>query len=143
MVDARYKDRYFDPDKKKEARNMLLKVVDEMASVGNDQQEDAAGASVDDPSQEDRDPPPKRARTGSLQDMYQEILTENDEQATTGNYRRNSITGSCIPGRSHHPQDSIPFQVLELHPDPLPCTCPSCTQVPHCALYQGRQRAAV
>lgn len=49
MVDARYKDRYFDPDKKEEARNMLLKVVDEMASVGNDQQEDAAGASAGDP----------------------------------------------------------------------------------------------
>ncbi|XP_053181398.1 zinc finger BED domain-containing protein 4-like [Scomber japonicus] len=86
MVDARYKDRYFDPDKKEEARNMLLKVVDEMASVGNDQQEDAAGASAGDPGQEDQDPPPKRARTGSLQDMYQEILTENDvaKQATTG-----------------------------------------------------------
>ncbi|XP_056455259.1 zinc finger BED domain-containing protein 4-like [Gadus chalcogrammus] len=86
MVDARYKDRYFDPDKKEEARNMLLKVVDEMASVGNDQREDAAGASADDPGQEDQDPPPKRARTGSLQDMYQKILTENDvaKQATTG-----------------------------------------------------------
>ena len=86
MVDARYKDRYFDPHKKEEARNMLLKVVDEMASVGNDQQEDAAGASAGDPGQEDQDPPPKRARTGSLQDMYQEILTENDvaKQATTG-----------------------------------------------------------
>ena len=86
MVDARYKDRYFDPDKKEEARNMLLIVVDEMASVGNDQREDAAGASADDPGQEDQDPPPKRARTGSLQDMYQKILTENDvaKQATTG-----------------------------------------------------------
>lgn len=85
MVDARYKDRYFDPDKKEEARNMLLKVVDEMASVGNGQREDAAGASADDPGQEDQDPPPKKAK-GSLQDMYQEILTENDvaTQATTG-----------------------------------------------------------
>ncbi|CAL8371932.1 unnamed protein product [Gadus morhua 'NCC'] len=57
-----------------------------MASVGNDQREAAAGASADDPGQEDQDPPPKRARTGSLQDMYQKILTENDvaKQATTG-----------------------------------------------------------
>ncbi|CAL8239054.1 unnamed protein product [Gadus morhua 'NCC'] len=36
-----------------------------MASVGNDQREDAAGASADDPGQEDQDPPPKRARTGA------------------------------------------------------------------------------
>ncbi|XP_076594885.1 zinc finger BED domain-containing protein 4-like [Chaetodon auriga] len=86
MVDARYKDRYFDPDKKEGARNMLLNVVDEMASVCNDQQKEAAGASADDPGQEDQDPPPKRARTGSVQDMYQEILAENDvtKQATTG-----------------------------------------------------------
>ncbi len=85
MVDARYKDHYFDPAKKEAARNMLLSVVVEMASVSNDQQEEAAGASADDPGQEDQDPPPKRARTGTLQDMYQEILTENDvtKQATT------------------------------------------------------------
>ena len=63
-------------DKKEEARNMLLKVVDEMASVDNVQREHAAGASADDPGQEDQDPPPKRARTGSLQDMYQKILRE-------------------------------------------------------------------
>ncbi|KAL2095534.1 hypothetical protein ACEWY4_007682 [Coilia grayii] len=56
MVDDRYKDRYFDPDKKEEARNMLLKVVDEMASVGSDQEEDAAGASADDLGQEDQNP---------------------------------------------------------------------------------------
>lgn len=75
MVDARYKDRYFDPDKKEEAQTMLLKVVDEMAN--SDQQEEADGAIVDDPGQVDQDAPPKRAR-GSLLDMYQEILTEND-----------------------------------------------------------------
>jgi len=84
MVDARYKDRYFDNDKKEEARNMLLKVVARMASGSDDQQREAA----DDPGQEDQDPPPKKARTGSpkLQDMYQEILEENElsEQAATG-----------------------------------------------------------
>ena len=86
MVDARYKDRYFDSDKKGEALNMLLSVVDEMAGGGNDQQEEAAGTSADDPSQEDGNPPPKKARNESLQDMYQEILAENDiiTQATTG-----------------------------------------------------------
>lgn len=66
MVDACYKDRYFDSDKKGEARNMLLSVVDEMAGGGNDQQEEGAGASADDPSQEDRNPPPKKARNESL-----------------------------------------------------------------------------
>lgn len=95
MVDARYKDRYFDIDKKEGARNMLLKVVAEMAGDKGDQQGEAvgaqgvaAGASADDPGQEDLVSPPKRARTGAvgLQDMYQEILEENEvaEQATTG-----------------------------------------------------------
>ncbi|KAI3351362.1 hypothetical protein L3Q82_005901 [Scortum barcoo] len=65
---------------------MLLSVVDEMAAGGNDQQEEAAAASADDPTQEDWSPAPKKARNESLQDMYQEILAENDiiKQATTG-----------------------------------------------------------
>ncbi|KAI3374593.1 hypothetical protein L3Q82_021169 [Scortum barcoo] len=86
MVDARYKDRYFDSDKKGEALNMLLSVVDEMAAGGNDHQEEAAAASADDPTQEDWNPAPKKARNKSLQDMYQEILAENDiiKQATAG-----------------------------------------------------------
>lgn len=65
---------------------MLPSVVDEMAGGGNDQQEEAAAASADDPSQEDWNPPPKKAQNESLQDMYQEILTENDiiKQAATG-----------------------------------------------------------
>ncbi|KAG5281669.1 hypothetical protein AALO_G00047490 [Alosa alosa] len=134
MVDARYKDRYFDPDKE-EARNMMLKVVDEMASVGNDQREDAAGASADDPGQEDQDPPPKRARTGSLQDMYQEILTENDvaKQATTG---ETASQDHAYLGEATILKTACPFKYWSF-------TCPSCTQVPHCALYQRRQRAAV
>ncbi|XP_035983843.1 zinc finger BED domain-containing protein 4-like [Fundulus heteroclitus] len=62
---------------------MLQCVVDEMAGGGTDQQEEAAGA--DDPSQEDVNPPSKKARNESLQDMYQEILAENDvQQAATG-----------------------------------------------------------
>ncbi|XP_049925075.1 zinc finger BED domain-containing protein 4-like [Epinephelus moara] len=80
IVDARYKDRYFDADKKEGARNMLLKVVEEMASGSDDQQGEAVSASADDPH--------KKARTGSpkLQDMYQEILEENElsERAATG-----------------------------------------------------------
>lgn len=86
MVDARYKDCYFDSDKKEEALNMLLSVVDEMAGGGNDHQEEAAGVRADDQSQEDGNPPPKKARNESLQDMYQEILVENDivKQAPTG-----------------------------------------------------------
>ena len=86
MVDAHYKDRYFDSDKKEKALNMLLSVVDEMAGGGNDHQEEAAGVRADDQSQEDGNPPPNKARNESLQDMYQEILVENDivKQATTG-----------------------------------------------------------
>ncbi|KAI3364854.1 hypothetical protein L3Q82_001042 [Scortum barcoo] len=40
----------------------------------------------DDPTQEDWNPAPKKARNKSLQDMYQEILAENDiiKQATAG-----------------------------------------------------------
>ncbi|KAL7376138.1 hypothetical protein ABVT39_001829 [Epinephelus coioides] len=59
-----------------------------MASGSDDQQGEAASASADDPVQEDKDPPHKKARSGSpkLQDMYQEILEENElsEQAATG-----------------------------------------------------------
>lgn len=58
IVDACYNDHYFNTDKKGEARDMLLKVVDEMAG---DQQEVASSASSDDPSQEDQEPPPKKA----------------------------------------------------------------------------------
>ena len=36
IVDARFKDRFFDMDKKVEARNMLLKVVDEMTRATSD-----------------------------------------------------------------------------------------------------------
>lgn len=69
-----------------EALNMLLSVVDEMAAGGNDKQEEAGAASADDPTQEDWNPVPKKARNESLQDIYQEILEENDiiKQATTG-----------------------------------------------------------
>ncbi|KAI3377120.1 hypothetical protein L3Q82_000067 [Scortum barcoo] len=85
-TDESDKDRYFDSDKKGEALNMLLSVVDEMAAGGNDHQEEAAAASADDPTQEDWNPAPKKARNKSLQDMYQEILAENDiiKQATAG-----------------------------------------------------------
>lgn len=67
---------------------MLLKAVEEMASGSDDQQGEAASASADDRVQEDKDPPHKKAQTGSpkLQDMYQEIREENElsEQAATG-----------------------------------------------------------
>ncbi|KAK0133049.1 Zinc finger BED domain-containing protein 4 [Merluccius polli] len=90
MVDARYKDRYFDIDKKERARNMLLKVVEEMSRGNDDQRGEAAGTSADDLGMEDpdQDPPPRKARHGksNLQDMYQEILEENELpiQAATG-----------------------------------------------------------
>ncbi|XP_034031649.1 zinc finger BED domain-containing protein 4-like [Thalassophryne amazonica] len=87
MLDARYKDCYFYSDKKGNAQTMLQSVVDEMAGGGDDQQEDAAaGTSADEPSREDGTPPLKKAQNESLQDMYQEILAENDvvQQAATG-----------------------------------------------------------
>ncbi|KAE8296697.1 Fibulin-7 [Larimichthys crocea] len=108
MVDARYKDRYFDPDKKEGARNMLLKVVDEMASVGSDQQEEAAGASAGDPGWEDQDHPPKKARAGSLLDMYQEIITENDvTNPTTGDL---ALQVHAYLGEATIPKTACPFK---------------------------------
>ncbi len=85
MVDARYKDHYFNSDKKRQALNMLLNVVEEMAGSGDGHQEEAAGAVEGDPGQMDESPPPKKARNESLQDMYKEILAENDntKQAAT------------------------------------------------------------
>ncbi|KAL1278883.1 hypothetical protein QQF64_025556 [Cirrhinus molitorella] len=65
MLDARYKDRYFDDDKKMRARDLLLKVVDEM--MGSEDQRDVSKEG----------PPEKKTRTGSLLDMYEEILQEN------------------------------------------------------------------
>ena len=50
-------------DKKEGAHNMLLKVVNERTRGSN---REAAGGSAYDPGQEDKDCPPKRARTGSL-----------------------------------------------------------------------------
>ncbi|KAJ8346826.1 hypothetical protein SKAU_G00282270 [Synaphobranchus kaupii] len=78
MLDARYKDRYFDTDKKEGARNLLLKVVNEMVGGGDGQHGDA--------STDSGDPPPKKTRPGTLLlDMYQEIIEENviSEQAST------------------------------------------------------------
>lgn len=79
MLDARYKDRYFDEEKKRSARDLLLKVLDDMSG--------SADASTE-------DPPEKRTRTGSLLDMYDEILEENvmfEEQDKTASASQVSV----------------------------------------------------
>ncbi|TKS66118.1 hypothetical protein D9C73_000174 [Collichthys lucidus] len=69
------------PAGQKQTTQMQMTLKD----VGSDQQEEAAGASAGDPGWEDQDHPPKKARAGSLLDMYQEIITENDvTNPTTG-----------------------------------------------------------
>ena len=62
MLDARYKDRYFDLEEKSSVRDLLLKVLNEMDSSGD------GGTG---------NPPEKKTRTGSLLDVYDEILEEN------------------------------------------------------------------
>ncbi|KAL0152182.1 hypothetical protein M9458_051905 [Cirrhinus mrigala] len=61
----KYKDRYFDEDKKMCACDLLLKVVDEM--MGSEDQRNVRKEG----------PPEKKTRAGSLLDMYEEILEEN------------------------------------------------------------------
>ncbi|XP_042610882.1 zinc finger BED domain-containing protein 4-like [Cyprinus carpio] len=92
MLDARYKDRYFDEEKKRSARNLLLKVLDDMSG--------SADASTE-------DPPEKRTRTGSLLDMYDEILEENvmfEEQDKTASASQviSYLAEPTIP-RNHSP----------------------------------------
>lgn len=65
MLDARYKDRYFDADKKRSAPDLLLTVLDEMNDGTGSAHTCTEG------------PPEKKTRTGSLLDMYEEILEEN------------------------------------------------------------------
>uniref|UniRef100_UPI0037E866F0 zinc finger BED domain-containing protein 4-like n=1 Tax=Semicossyphus pulcher TaxID=241346 RepID=UPI0037E866F0 len=78
MLDARYKDHYFDTDKKEGARNLLLNAVNEMASGISNDGEHADANTVD-------QPPKKKARSGTLLDMYHEIIEENvfPEHAST------------------------------------------------------------
>ncbi len=74
VLDARYKDQYFDEDKKMSVRDMLLKVVDEM--MGSDDQRDVSKEG----------PLEKKTQTGSLLDVYDEMLEENvllEEQIST------------------------------------------------------------
>lgn len=66
MVDACFKDYFFDMDEKVGARNILLKVVDEMSRASGDTGDlaETAGASADAPSQENdrKASPSKQAR---------------------------------------------------------------------------------
>ncbi len=76
MLDAHYKDRYFDMEKKEIA--LLLNAVNQMASSISDDGEHADAGAGD-------TPPKKKARTGTLMDMYEEIIEENilPEHAST------------------------------------------------------------
>ncbi|CAM4293618.1 unnamed protein product, partial [Leuciscus chuanchicus] len=92
MLDARYKGRYFDEEKKRSARDLLLKVLDDMSG--------SADASTE-------DPPEKRTRTGLLLDMYDEILEENvmfEEQDKTASASQviSCLAEPTIP-RNHSP----------------------------------------
>ncbi len=75
MLDARYKDQYFDEDKKMCVRDMLLKVVDEM--MGSDDQRDVSKEGLLE----------KKTQTGSLLDVYDEMLEENVLSETSSQVR--------------------------------------------------------
>ncbi|XP_067252965.1 zinc finger BED domain-containing protein 4-like [Chanodichthys erythropterus] len=121
MLDARYKDRYFDEEKKRSARDLLLKVLDDMSG--------SADASTE-------DPPEKRTRTGSLLDMYDEILEENvmfEEQDKTASVSQviSYLAEPTIP-RNHSPLEywkcnQARFPALALAACKYPCA--PCTSI--------------
>lgn len=89
MLDANFKDHYFDTEKKEGARKLLLNSVYEMASGVKDGGEHG-GVSTGNPY--------PKARTGTLLDMYDEIIEENvfpqlsSTSETTSQVSKNNIS---------------------------------------------------